>query len=97
MIQISPLLFLILVENAFKHGVENLTEDAFVDINLKVKGKQLSFAIENNFDPDGLTEKKGIGLDNLRRRLELVYPKKHKLTFNTKNQVYRAELTLDLA
>ena len=52
------------------------------------------FEIENNFDATLPKEENGIGLNNLKRRLELVYPKKHSLTFSTKEQVYKAQLAL---
>ena len=77
-----PLLFIILLENAFKHGLENLRENAYVHINLKSENNQIFFDIENNFDPTIETEHKVIGLDNLNRRLELVYPKNHILSFS---------------
>jgi len=82
------------LENAFKHGVENLRENAYVHINLKSENNQIFFDIENNFDPTIETEQEGIGLKNLKRRLELVYPKNHTLTFSKTNDVYRAQLNI---
>lgn len=95
-IQISPLLFINLVENAFKHGIEHLTSDAFVYITLRVKDNLLMFSVENNFDPDEISETKGIGIDNLLRRLELIYPKKHSLEINTIQHLYKVTLNIDL-
>ena len=92
--KVMPLLFIILLENAFKHGVENLRENAYVHINLKSENNQIFFDIENNFDPTIETEHKGIGLDNLSRRLELVYPKNHTLSFSKTNDVYKAQLNI---
>ena len=92
--QIMPLLFIILLENAFKHGVENLRENAFVHINLTAKNGEISFDIKNNFDASQIQEETGIGLENLKRRLELVYPKKHRLTNTTTKDVYQAHLTI---
>ena len=92
--KVMPLLFIILLENAFKHGVENLRENAYVHINLKSENNQIFFDIENNFDPTIETEHKGIGLDNLNRRLELVYPKNHTLSFSKTNDVYKAQLNI---
>ena len=94
--KVMPLLFIILLENAFKHGVENLSKDAYVYINIKAKDNKVFFEIENNFDQTLPKEDKGIGLKNLKRRLELVYPKKHSLSFSTKENVYKAQLTLQL-
>lgn len=94
--KIMPLLFIILLENAFKHGVENLREHAYVHIDLKTNDKEIVFSVENNFDKDAPTTESGIGLKNLKRRLELVYPRKHSLAFTKTENVYKAVLTLDL-
>lgn len=92
--EVMPLLFIILLENAFKHGVENLREDAYIHINLTSKNKKIFFEIENNFDENALPEKSGIGIKNIKRRLELAYPKKHNLIFTNTNSVYSAKLQL---
>ena len=94
--KVMPLLFIILLENAFKHGVENLSKDAYAYFKLIAKDNKVHFETENNFDQTVPKENKGIGLKNLKRRLELVYPKKHSLSFDTKENVYKARLTLEL-
>lgn len=93
-IKVMPLLFIILLENAFKHGVENLRENAYVHINLIANDDEIHFAIENNFDINEHSKEQGIGLKNLKRRLELVYPKRHSLSFSETNDIYKAQLTL---
>jgi two-component system sensor histidine kinase AlgZ len=93
-VNVMPLMFIMLLENAFKHGVEDLRESAYVHINLIAGEGEIHFAIENNFDITGRTEEPGIGLKNLNRRLELVYPKRHKLSFTETNNIYKAQLTL---
>jgi LytS/YehU family sensor histidine kinase len=92
--QIMPLLFIILLENAFKHGVENLRNNAYVHINMKVRNNQVNFDIENNFDTTITNEQGGIGMNNLKRRLELVYPKSHTLTITKTDTVYKAQLNI---
>jgi len=72
--KVLPLLFIILLENAFKHGVENLRKNAYVYVSMTTKENNIYFEIENNFDESQLSEEPGIGLKNLKRRLELVYP-----------------------
>jgi two-component system sensor histidine kinase AlgZ len=94
--KVMPLLFIILLENAFKHGIENLSKDAYVHIYINSKNNNVFFEIENNFDTTLTKEDNGIGLKNLKRRLELVYPKKHTLSFSTTENVYKAKLTLQL-
>ncbi|NNF33799.1 MAG: histidine kinase [Saprospiraceae bacterium] len=93
-VKVMPLLFIILLENAFKHGVENLREGAYVHIDLKSRDGVIDFDIENNFDIDELPEQKGIGIQNLKRRLELVYPKKHKLSLSSGDSIFKAHLQL---
>ncbi len=94
--QVMPLLYIILVENAFKHGAENLREESFVHIDLIASENKISFEIKNNFDPEELPGKAGIGIQNLKRRLELVYPNSHNLTFTKTDTVYTAILHLEL-
>ena len=92
--KIMPLLFIILLENAFKHGVENLRENAYVHIDMNIVNHKIQFKIENNFDPTQTTEKDGIGLHNLKRRLELVYPNTHSLSISVTDTVYKAVLNI---
>lgn len=92
--KVMPLLFIILLENAFKHGVENLRKDAYVYVHIGTEGNNIQFTVENNFDASEVPEKPGIGLKNLKRRLELGYINKHSLSFTSSNEIYKAELTI---
>ncbi|NAS30750.1 sensor histidine kinase [Flavobacteriaceae bacterium R38] len=94
-IKIAPLLFIMLLENAFKHGVESLTDNAYVKINLMVKNSIVTFLVKNNYESK---EKSGknIGLENLKRRLQLIYPKHHKLIITPEASVYKVKLTIRL-
>jgi LytS/YehU family sensor histidine kinase len=94
--KVMPLLFIILLENAFKHGIENLSKGAYVHVHISAKNNNVNLELENNFDPTLTKEDNGIGLKNLKRRLELVYPKKHTLSFSTAENVYKAKLALQL-
>ncbi len=93
--EVMPLMFIILLENAFKHGVEHLRTNAYIHIQLSSEKDSLVFKVENNFDKEEVKESKGVGLANLRRRLELVYPKKHILSTTQTNDIYKAQLTLN--
>ena len=96
-VKIMPLLFIIMVENAFKHGVEKLRAEAFVHIRLKATRKTIDFEIENNFDEEEMEDKEGIGLKNLKRRLELVYPNRYDLEISSNRaDRYRIQLRLSL-
>ncbi|WP_375561536.1 sensor histidine kinase [Bernardetia sp. OM2101] len=101
--QIAPLLFIILLENAFKHGVETLRENAFLTIQLDLiqnkNQQELMFWIENNFDSEENNQKQteqGIGLQNLKRRLELLYPHKYSLEIEQKETIYSAKLRIEI-
>ncbi len=92
-VKVTPLLFIILVENAFKHGIETITKNAFIHINLKSDSRRITFEIENNFEKDK-ENKPGIGLENLKRRLELLYSDKSKFDTEIKNDIYYSKLEL---
>lgn len=92
--KVMPLLFIILLENAFKHGVENLRKNAYVHLNLTAHQNAINFEIENNFDATEESQEEGIGLQNLKRRLELVYPKNHTLTTSKTDDIYLAKLNI---
>ncbi|EIJ40546.1 putative regulator of cell autolysis [Galbibacter orientalis DSM 19592] len=91
---IAPLLYIILLENAFKHGIETLAENAFVHINLNEETDFIIFSIENNFDPNEISLSKGIGLQNLKRRLSLLYKNKHELKVDVSNNLYITTLKI---
>jgi LytS/YehU family sensor histidine kinase len=79
---VPPLLFLPLVENAFKHGVSNAVDDSWVHIDVSLKKKTLIFKIENSISSDKYESNgfgNGLGLENLRRRLDILYPNRHEL------------------
>ncbi|MET1259405.1 histidine kinase [Flagellimonas sp. DF-77] len=95
-LKIAPLLFIILVENAFKHGVEKLRADAYVHLTMRSDADGIRFEISNNFDPEEQGPP-GIGLPNLKRRLELIYPKRHQLEFEKGATTYTATLLINPA
>ena len=89
---VSPLLYIILLENAFKHGIDSLSENAFVNINLYEKDNAIYFEIENNFDAKEKNESSGIGLKNLKKRLSLVYKNNHELKTSITKNIYKTTL-----
>lgn len=92
---IAPLLYIMLLENSFKHGIDTLTENAFININLYDTNDAIFFVIENNFDPNEINKTKGIGLENLKKRLSLLYNNKHELTIDISNNVYKTTLKIN--
>ena len=95
-LKVAPLLFIILLENAFKHGVEKMREHAFIHLQMQSQGNQLFFTIENNFDEPASSHPPGIGLDNLKQRLAYLYPNQHELIIEKKEAIYKAQLNLEL-
>ncbi len=93
---IAPLLFIILLENAFKHGVERMTEGAYVRLHLTAKSNQITFVMENNFEAATTTQPIGIGLENLRQRLAHIYPNQHQLQIEKQAPIYKVQLTINL-
>ena len=91
---VAPLLFIILLENAFKHGIETLAENAYIHVNLYEDNDFIHFDIENNFDPNEVSTSNGIGLKNLKKRLALLYKDKHELHINTTGNCYKTTLKI---
>lgn len=95
-IPVAPLLFITLIENAFKHGV-SATRPSFVSVELKTAGdREIVCRIINSYFPkdekDGSGS--GIGLDNLQKRLALLYPGRHMLDMGKRGEEYVAELRI---
>jgi two-component system, LytTR family, sensor kinase len=98
-LMIAPLLLLPFVENSFKHGASNDIESPFIHLKMDVNNEKLFFNVTNSYQPVvGKPEnyKEGIGLNNVRRRLELLYPGKHKLEITKGDNVFEVHLILDL-
>ena len=97
-IKVPPLLFIVLVENAFKHGAESLTENAFIHMKLMSMDGCVLFETQNNFEADETPKSGGIGLKNLQRRLQLLFPDRHTLFLDgTSNGVYKATLKFKIS
>ncbi len=99
--EIAPLLFLPLVENAFKHGTKGSSKTTTVRINLTATEDKLTFKIYNDKNKEAKStaisgSNSGIGISNLRRQLELNYPKMHNLTIHETTTDFKVELTIDL-
>ncbi|MEE1944738.1 histidine kinase [Pedobacter sp. KR3-3] len=94
---IAPLMLIILIENAFKHGIEPAEEASFLRLKLSCQQKKLYFCCENSFEDNGPEKTSGIGLQNLVKRLELLYPDQHRLAISQDNFIFKAELFLHLS
>ena len=82
-ILIPPMILIPLVENAFKHGI-NIQKNSFININLNIDRKNLQFSVKNsihkNTNYNVQKSETGLGLTNVKRRLEIIYPDNHNLT-----------------
>lgn len=97
-LQVAPMLLLPFVENAFKHA-PSLLQAVRIHIGLEIGAQGLDFGVENtvNAHRRSLDNTPGIGLPNVKRRLELLYPDRHRLEIREEPGLYRTELHLELA
>lgn len=98
--QIAPLMFIPFLENSFKHGLNHSITEGFVKIVMNVDDQEVNFNIENS-KADRLIlptrgKSGGIGLVNVRRRLDLLYPEQYDLTVEDAPNTYAANLLLTL-
>ncbi|HEY2727663.1 MAG TPA: histidine kinase [Parafilimonas sp.] len=93
---IAPMLLIPFIENACKHGID-FKEKSFINIHLAVDEKQLVFSIINSnhvHKKNGFNTASGLGLQNVHKRLELIYPYKYKLQIKPEPLTYEMKLTL---
>lgn len=97
---IAPLLLLPFVENSFKHGANSTTGDAEIRIRLQLFNNELDFFVENTAEEPAHAQgngSDGIGLQNVQRQLDLIYPTQHKLAIERENGWYKAHLNICLS
>lgn len=100
---IAPLLLLPFVENSFKHGAGSTVGDVQISIRIILRNNQLSYTVRNTLDADneaGVSannSSSGIGLRNVQRQLDLLYPDQHQLSISRENGFFMAELKIDLS
>lgn len=96
--ELEPMLLIPFVENAFKHGT-GMIEHPAIDIVLRARNQLLEFTVSNKFREDSAEVKdrtSGIGLTNVKRRLNLLYGKSHTLNVKKENDTFTIQLTLQL-
>jgi len=97
--KVAPLIFLPFVENSFKHGLKSGAENPFVKIKIDVSPNELIFEIENS---KGKTSEiidskcKGIGIENVKKRLGLIYPNQHSLSILDTENIFKVILQIKL-
>lgn len=94
--QVAPLLLTTFAENAFKHGEPGTMENP-LRISLEVKNGQLSYSVVNKVNQHQSKDmSNGIGLQNLQKRLRLLYPEQHQISFSQTEDTYIAQLQINL-
>jgi len=97
---LPPLLIIMLLENVFKYGVEPTIEKSHIRFHMQLSENILTIVSENpifSHVQSEECEESGLGLENLRRRLALLYPGKHTLSSGEIDGVWRATMTLELS
>jgi two-component system, LytTR family, sensor kinase len=100
--EIAPLLLINFLENAFKHGVKAGFSESYVSVIMEIKGNKLIFQMENSKPPllegdqKNIKEDSGIGIANVKRRLDILYPNRYKLNIQNNPNEYLVLLSIDL-
>jgi two-component system, LytTR family, sensor kinase len=94
---IEPMLLLPFVENAFKHGI-GMVPNPFIKISLALQDNKLYFSVANNYNRSNHSkdESSGIGLANVKNRLNLLYPNKYDLSIEDNGNIYAVKLNLEM-
>lgn len=95
---ITPLLLIPFIENSFKHGASQVLKNPWIRLQVKVKGNFLSFELSNSKPSANVIQsiKSGIGLNNVKKRLELLYPTQYKLDIKSMAEVFVVSMQIPL-
>lgn len=95
--EVAPLLFVPLIENAYKHGISG-SQPSFIIFEMTISGDTLYFITENSNFPKTDQDKSGsgIGLQNLQKRLQLLYPGRHSFKTEVVNGIFKTQLVIEL-
>ena len=97
--KIAPLLLIPIIENCFKYGIKGETEESYVDIKIEIDEQKIAMSTNNNIGFVYEVERskpKGTGLQNLKKRLELIYPDKHALIIEKLSNSFLVNLMIEL-
>lgn len=94
-VKIPPLIFIVFVENAFKHGISyNSRSYIHISIEVSAEGDRVHYTVSNSKNPSKWKTHGGIGLDNVRKRLDLLFPKRYQLEIEDTAHHYSVELNI---
>ncbi len=96
-INIAPMIMIPFVENAFKHSVDSDIENG-ITINITIENNSLNFKCENYFDTSDTDKDNthGIGLNTVKKRLNLIYKEKYNLSIRSDNSIFKVDLKIEL-
>ncbi len=96
-LRIAPMLLIPFIENAVKHGAQSTNNQSSIDISTSIKNSTLQFCVVNSKPSQvSISHREGLGLENVRRRLKLLYPNSHELKIDDREKEYRVNLSIDL-
>lgn len=95
--RIAPMMLIVFVENAFKHSKNSTNEKIYIHISVKTWSNRILFSVVNSYNP--LERKKeegssGVGLENVKKRLEMLYPMDHHLVIEDTDNTYKVMLQI---
>ncbi|MVM36831.1 hypothetical protein GO730_02675 [Spirosoma sp. HMF3257] len=93
---IPPLLLIVFIENAFKHGIQSTAQASWVDIQLIIQPQTISLSVDNSIPDNKANSQSGIGLRNVRKRLAHFFPNRHTLSILPSSHQFSVKLTLEL-
>jgi len=98
-IRIAPMLLIVFIENAFKHSKNTTDEHIYIDIKLRTWGNSILFSVKNSYGKEEqektqFNRNSGLGLNNVNKRLQLLYPGAHLINIQTETLQYEVELQL---
>ena len=93
---IEPMLFIPFLENSFKHSKIEDVDNGWINLKMKAEKNKVTFELENSISKNEFTKDEvgGIGLENVKRRLSLLYPNNHELSINKIDDTFSVKLNL---
>lgn len=100
-IMVAPMVFIVFIENAFKHAKNTFDQKIYISVRLYIERDELVFGVKNSFGPskpgnDAINKHSGLGLVNTIKRLDLLYKKNYRLKQYSEDQLYHIELRLPI-
>jgi len=94
-LRIAPMILMPFIENAFKYGIST-TSASHIDIHIRLKSRLLFMEVKNTVHRSDQFQAGGLGLENVKNRLTLIYPNNHTLDYGRKDNQYQVNLELNL-